>query len=174
MRAKRSRGKLRGFSNETCNCSGIEREHVHIGALGVGVILIGRRALAREIDERVPKAARAEEALARSIFALEAQRVARRSAAGFEDYLSAIFGTKRARGLRIGVDGEQVCQIHSIGLDCIPPVAIGIEDDSAGVEDLLNALWIFSDDADDHVDEFGRPERLANERTNADELGVVF
>jgi len=35
-------------------------------------------------------------------------------------------------------------------------------------------VGIFSCDADDHVDEFGWAEGLANEGTDADELGVVF
>ena len=39
---------------------------------------------------------------------------------------------------------------------------------------MLDAVRIFSCDADDHVDEFCRAEDLADERADADELGVVL
>jgi hypothetical protein len=38
----------------------------------------------------------------------------------------------------------------------------------------LDAGGIFSCDADNHIDEFGGPKGLADERTDADELSVVF
>jgi hypothetical protein len=39
---------------------------------------------------------------------------------------------------------------------------------------LLDAVRIFSCNADDHIDELGGAEGLADERADADELGFVF
>lgn len=97
-----------------------------------------------------------------------------RGAGGFQDYLGAIFLPERARRIGVGIGGEDVCELGRGGVDWIPPVAVGIEDDCAGAENLLDAVRIFSGDADDHVDEFGGAEGLADEWADADELGVVF
>ena len=105
---------------------------------------------------------------------MEAEGVARRGASGLEDYLAAIFLAERAGGIGVGIGGEERRELGWGSLDCVPPVTVGIEDDCAGVEDLLDAVGIFSCDADDHVDEFGGAESLADERADADELGVVF
>ena len=105
---------------------------------------------------------------------MEAKGVARRSAGGFEDCLGAIFLAERAGGIGFGIGGEERGEFGWGGVDCVPPVAIGIEDDGAGAEDLLDAVRIFSCDGDDHVDEFSGAEGLADERADADELGVVF
>ena len=64
LRAEGARGEMRGFFSEAGYTDRIERENVDVGALRIGVIAIGRRVTAREIDERVPKAANAEQALA--------------------------------------------------------------------------------------------------------------
>lgn len=98
----------------------------------------------------------------------------RRRAGGLKDYLGAIFRFERARGIRVGISRQKGCEVGWGGVDCVPPVTVGIEDDRAGAEDLLDAVRIFSCDADDHVDEFAWSEGLADERADADELGVVF
>ena len=49
-----------------------------------------------------------------------------------------------------------------------------MEDDGAGTENLLDALRLFSGDSDDHVNEFGGAERLADERPHADEFCFFF
>src|ERR1700751_1954939 len=105
---------------------------------------------------------------------METKCVARRSAGGFEDYLGAIFLSKRAGGVGVWISVEERGELGWGGVDCVPPVAVGIEDDCAGAEDLLDAVRIFSCDADDHVDEFGGAESLADEWADADKLGVVF
>jgi hypothetical protein len=105
---------------------------------------------------------------------MEAKGVSRRSAGGLEDYLAAIFLAERAGGIGLGIGGEESCELGCGGIDCVPPVAVGIKDNRAGAEDLLDAVRIFSCDADNHVDEFGGAEGLADERADADELGVVF
>ena len=105
---------------------------------------------------------------------MEAKCLARRSAGGLEDYFGAIFLAERAGGIGVGIGGEKSCEFGWSGIDCVPPVAVGIEDDCAGAEDLLDAVRIFSCDVDDHVDEFCGAEGLADERADADELGVVF
>jgi len=105
---------------------------------------------------------------------MEAKGVAGRSAGGFEDYLGAIFLAERTGGIRVGISVEEGGKFGWGGVDCVPPVAVGIEDDCAGAEDLLDAVRVFSCDADDHVDEFGEAEGLADEWADADKLGVVF
>ncbi len=105
---------------------------------------------------------------------MDAECVARRSAGGFEDYLGAIFLAERAGGIGVGISAEEGGEFGSGGVDCVPPVAVGIEDDRAGAEDLLDAVRIFSCDADDHVDELSGAEGLADEWADADKLGVVF
>ena len=142
--------------------------------MGVGIFAVCRSLLTGDIQEGVPEAAPAEETLARRVLAAEVKRVARRSAGRFEDYLGAIFGPERARRLRVGIFAENLGKLRCVGVDRIPPVAVGIEDDGAGAEYLLDARGIFSGDADDHVDQFGGAECLPDERADADELGVVF
>ena len=142
--------------------------------MGVGVFAVGGGLGAGEVEEDVPEAAGAEEAFACGVCAMEAKGVARGSAGGFEDYLGAIFLAERAGGICVGIGGEERGEFGCGGVDCVPPVAVGIEDDCAGAEDLLDAVRIFSCDADDHVDEFCGAEGLADERADADELGVVF
>ena len=142
--------------------------------MSVGVFAVGGVLLASEVEEHVPEAARAEEAFARGICAMEAKGVARRSAGGFEDYLSAIFLAERARGVGVGISVEERGEFEWGGVDCVPPVAVGVEDDCAGAEDLLDAVRVLSCDADDHVDEFCGAEGLADEWADADKLGVVF
>jgi hypothetical protein len=142
--------------------------------MSVGIFAVGGGVRAGEIDEHIPEATRAEEAFACGIRAMEAEGVAGRSAGGLEDYFCAIFLAERAGGIGVGIGGEEMCELGWGGVDCVPPVAVGIEDDCAGAEDLLNAVGVFSCDADDHVDEFGGAEGLADEWADADELGVVF
>ncbi len=105
---------------------------------------------------------------------MEAEGVARGSAGGLEDYFCAIFLAERAGGVGVGIGVEERGEFGWGGVDCVPPVTVGIEDDCAGAEDLLDAVGIFSCDGDDHIDEFGGAEGLADERADADELGVVF
>ena len=105
---------------------------------------------------------------------MEAKCVARRRTGGFEDYFCAIFLAERAGGVGIGIGGEERGEFGWGGVDCVPPVAVGIEDDCAGAEYLLDAVRVFSSDADDHVDELGGAEGLADEWADADKLGVVF
>ena len=71
---------------------------------------------------------------------MEAKRVARGSAGGFEDYFCAIFLAERAGGFGVGIGGEERGELGCGGVDCVPPVAVGIEDDCAGAEDLLDAM----------------------------------
>src|SRR5579862_1034822 len=105
---------------------------------------------------------------------MEAKGVAGRSAGGFEDYLGAIFLAERTGGIGVGISVEEGGEFEWGGVDCVPPVTVGIEDDCGGAEGLLDAVRVFSCDADDHVDEFGGAEGLADERADADKLGVVF
>ena len=105
---------------------------------------------------------------------MEAKSVARGSAGGLEDYFCAIFLAERAGGIGVGISVEEMGEFRWRGVDCVPPVAVGVEDDCAGAEDLLDAVRIFSCDADDHVDELSGAEGLADEWADADKLGVVF
>ena len=66
--------------------------------------------------------------------------MARRGAGGFQDYFGAIFVAERAGGIGVGIGGEERGEFGSGGVDCVPPVAVGIEDDGAGAEDLLDAM----------------------------------
>ena len=140
----------------------------------VGVFAVCRSLLTGDIHEGVPEAAPAKETLARPVLAAEVKCVARRSAWRFEDYLGAIFGMERAGWLRVGILAENFGKLSWIGVDRVPPVAVGIEDDGAGAEYLLDARGVFSGDAHDHVDQFGGTECLPDERADADKLGVVF
>ena len=105
---------------------------------------------------------------------MNAECVARGSASRFQDYFGAIFPFERAGGIGVGISVEEGGKFGRGGVDCVPPVAVGIEDDCAGAEDLLDAGRVFSCDADDHVDELGGAEGLADEWADADKLGVVF
>ena len=94
-------GEIGGFE-EFGDCGGVEWQGVDVGAMGVGIFAVGGGVRAGEIEEDVPEAARAEEAFAGGMGAMEAKSVARRSAGGFEDYLGAIFLAERAEGSASG------------------------------------------------------------------------
>src|ERR1700738_2316143 len=79
-----------------------------------------------------------------------------------------------ARGICVGRAGEKIGEFSGFGVETLPPVAVGMEDDGATAENLLDALRIFSGDGDDHVDEFSGAERLADEWAHADEFGFFF
>jgi hypothetical protein len=100
--------------------------------------------------------------------------VARWRVCGLEDYLGAIFAAEGAGRIGLWIAGQESCEFGGGGIDCVPPIAIGIEDDRTRAENLLDALRVFPCDADDHVNEFGWAEGLPDERADADELGVVF
>ena len=174
MGAKSAGGVASSLLGEGRDCGGVEGRDVEVGAVGVGVVAIVGRILAREVHECVPKAASAEKAFASSVGAREAKGVSSGSAGGFENCFGAIGGAEGARGLRVGICGEDGGEFGGSGVERVPPVAVGIEDDGAGAKDLLDARGIFSRDADDHVDELGGEERLADERAHGDELSVVF
>jgi hypothetical protein len=168
-----ARGEICGL-DELGDCGGVEWQDVDVSAMGVGIFAVGGDVRAGEVEEHVPQAARAEEAFACGIRAMEAKCVARRSAGGLEDNLGAIFLAERAGGVGVGISVEEGGEFGWGGVDWVPPVAVGIEDDCAGAEDLLDAVRVFSCDADDHVDEFCGTEGLADEWADADKLGVVF
>jgi hypothetical protein len=174
LSCERAWGVVGGLLREAGEGGGGEWHGVDVGVVGVGIFTVGGGLLASEVQERIPEAARAEESFACCIRAMEANGVAWRSAGGLEDYLGAILLAERAGGIGVGIAAEERREFGCGGVDCVPPVAVGIEDDCAGAEDLLDAVGIFSCDADDHVDEFGGAEDLANERADTDELGVVF
>src|SRR5580704_11359734 len=76
---------------------------------------------------------------------METKCVARRSAGGFEDYLGAIFLAEREGGVGVGISVEEGGEFEWGGVDCVPPVAVGIEDDCAGAEGLADA-WADADE----------------------------
>ena len=100
--------------------------------------------------------------------------MARRRAAGFEDYFGAIGGAEGAVGIGVGIVGENFGEGGDVGIESRPPVAEGMEDDGAGAENLLDAGGIFSGDLDDHVNEFRGAEGLADQRTHAEVFGFFF
>ena len=95
-------------------------------------------------------------------------------AARFEDCFGAILRAEWAGGIGVGIAGEQIRERGGVGLEALPPVAVGMEDDGAGAENLLDAAGIFSRDGDDHVHEFGGAEGLADQRAQADGAGFVL
>ena len=94
--------------------------------------------------------------------------------AGFQDYFCAIGGAEGARGVGVGIFGEEFGEGGGIGIEGRPPVTEGMEDDGAGAEDLLHARGIFSGDLDDHVHQFGGAEGLADQRAHAEVFGFFF
>jgi len=85
--------------------------------MGVGIFAVGGGLRASKVEENIPEAARAEEAFARSIRAMEAEGVACRSTGGFEDYLGAIFLAERAGGIGVGISGEEMGEFRWGGVD---------------------------------------------------------
>ncbi len=100
--------------------------------------------------------------------------MARGRAAGFQDYFGAICGAEGARGVGVGILGEEFGEGGGIGIERRPPIAEGMEDDGAGAEDLLHAGGIFSGDLDDHVHQFRGSEGLADQRTHAEIFRFFF
>ena len=64
MSGERAWGVLGGLLREAGDCGGGEWQGVDVGVMGVGVFAVDGGLLAREIEEHIPKAARAEEAFA--------------------------------------------------------------------------------------------------------------
>jgi hypothetical protein len=69
---------------------------------------------------------------------------------------------------------QELFDFGEIGSEGIPPVAIAVIEDRAGVEDLLDASGILTDHADDHVREFAEEKGLFDDGAHADVTGVVF
>ena len=112
-----ARGVLGGSLGEAGDCGGVEWHGVEVSAMGVGVFAVGRGLLEREVEENVPQAAGSKEAFAGCSSASEAQRVAWRSAGGFQDYFRAIFADKGAGGICVGIGGEKSSELGGGGVD---------------------------------------------------------
>src|ERR1700683_4188898 len=100
--------------------------------------------------------------------------MARWRAAGFQDYFHTIRSAERARGLGIGILGENFRKSHSVRVESLPPVTERMEYDGARAQNLLHARGIFSRDLHDHVHQFRCAEGLAHQRTHAEVFGFFF
>ena len=178
-------GVARGFLGKMCDLGRGEDDGVQVGAAGVGIFAVARAGLGcfGEIHQDLPEsgfvAQGAGEFLQRVAgfgdgISCDAERMARRRAAGFEDYFGAILRVEGAVGIGVGIFGENFGERGGIGIEGRPPVAEGMEDDGAGAEDLLDAGGIFSGDLDDHVNEFWGAEGLADQRAHAEIFGFFF
>ena len=163
---------------------GGEGDGVEVGAAGVGIFAVARAGLGffGEVHQDLPEAgfiaqdARdfVQRAGLRGGFFGDAQGMARGRAAGFQDYFCAIGGAEGADGVGVGIFRQNFREGCGVWVESLPPVAEGMEDDGAGAENLLHARGIFSGDLDDHVDEFGGAEGLADQRTHAEVFGFFF
>jgi hypothetical protein len=115
-----------------------------------------------------------QQAALAGLVAADAQRVARRKAAGLEDYFGAILGAECARRVGVGIFLQDFAQRDGVGFESGPPVAEGVKDDRSGAEDFLDPGEVFAGYADDHVHQLGGAESLADYRADAEVLGFLF
>jgi hypothetical protein len=175
-------GVASGFLGEAGDLLCGERDGVEVGAASVGIFAVARAGFFGEIHEDLPEAWLAAEGARdfwqrvglRCGFWRDAQRMARWRAAGFQDYFAAIGGAEGARRVGVGIFRENFGEGRGVGVESLPPVTEGMEDDGAGAENLLYARAIFSGDLDDHVHQFRGAEGLADQRTHAEIFGFFF
>ena len=113
-----------------------------------------------------------EEFFGRGIAAREFSDAALRAATAFEKDGGSFRGIEGTRGSVIGKRREECGDFGGIGGKGIPGVAVTVVDHRAGAEDLLDAVGLFADDGDDHVDELGETKGLPDDGAHADVAGV--
>src|ERR1700677_2303839 len=153
--AKGARRRARGFASETSDLLRGENQEIDVAALGVRVFAVSGSGIAREVHQIIPEAARTQQAAFAGLVAADAQRVARRGAAGLEDYFGAILGAECARRVGVRIFLQEFAQSGGVGFESGPPVAEGMKDNRSGAEDFLNPGEVFAGYADDHVPQLG-------------------
>jgi hypothetical protein len=161
-------GVAGGFSSEARDLVGAERDGVKVAAARVGIFAVARVGFLGEIHQDLPEAGFVaqdagdfvQQAGLCGCVSRDAQRMARRRAAGFQDYFDAIFGAEGARGVSVGILGENFRKRGGVRIESLPPVAEGMEYHRAGAQNLLHARGIFSGNLDDHVHQLRSTESL--------------
>ena len=176
-------GVLGGFVGQARDLGGREGDGIEVAAASVRIFAIARVGFFGEVHEDLPEAGLVAQGARdflqraggfRGGFFADAQRMARGRAAGFQDYFCAIGGAEGAGRVGIGIFGENFCQGSGVGIESLPPVAEGMEDDGAGAQNLLHPGGIFAGDLNDHVHQLRGAESLADQRTHAEVFGFFF
>jgi hypothetical protein len=150
----------------------LESETEKIGMARVGVFFVSRRVGGSQSEEQVPRGIFGKELFVGEIVAGELRDAALRAPTTLEKDRGGFFWSEGEQGIGVGKRREEGGDFGGIGGEGVPRITIAIVDDSAGAEDLLEAIGIFADDADDHVDEFGQKKGLSDDGTHADVAGL--
>ena len=142
-----------------------------IGVARVGIFLVVRRIDGSELEEQIPRGVFREKFFGGEIVAGKFGDDPLRAAAALEENSRGFRRIKGAGRIVIGKRREEGGEFGGISGEGIPSVTVTVVDDGARVEDLLDAVGLFTDDADDHVEEFGETEDLPDDGMHADVAG---
>lgn len=145
-----------------------------VGATCVGVFFVPRRRSCREIEKNIPWREPGEQLLFRSFLRGDLNDVPLHAATSFQEDGDGLRGLKFARGIVVGKGNKKFFDLWELRSDAVPPIAVAIVENRAGLKNLLHPGGIFSHDADDHVGEFTKTKNLFDDRTDADVAGVIF
>jgi hypothetical protein len=142
------------------------REGEEVGVEFIRIAEIGGRNFSGESNERIPKSPASEPAALSEENAGPFDGALREMAGQIEEHGVAGGGRKNAGGIGIRKFEKKGIERGPVRSKGGPPVAIIVEDERAGLKNTENAQCIFAGDGEDHVHEFTRVERLANDGTD--------
>jgi len=173
LRAKIARRKAKRFVNDGGADVRSESEKVDIGGALERVGGILRSRIRGERHQAIPQAGGREQRFAAGGFARDFDG-AMRGGSAFERDCGALVCAEWAGGIVAREVRERGCEFFGRKIERLPPVAVKMIDDGAGVEDLANSRGIFAGDAENHVEEFVRAEGLALNGADVEIVGVFF
>ena len=82
-----------------------------------------------------------------------------------------LFLTRTTYRLLRSLEALDLCALGGKG---VPPIAVAVVKNRAGLENLLDAHRVLSNNADHHVCEFAETKGLFDDRAHADVAGIIF
>ena len=169
-----ARGSVKERGEELLRAIKGEGEAEKIGMAGVRIFFIARGLCRGQMEKHIPRGLLREKFFGRGILAGKFGHAALRAATTLEKGCGTFGGIKGPRRVVVGKRREESGDFGEIGGEEVPAVAIAVVDDGASVENLPDAIGIFANDRDDHVDEFVETEGLPDDGTHADVAGVFI
>ena len=92
----------------------------------------------------------------------------------YQQDCDTFFRAKDASGIRVRKFGQGGGEILRGRVETRPPIAVKIEDDGSGAQDLAHTRGVFAGDGENHVQQFGELKRLADDWAHAEIFGFLF
>ena len=147
---------------------------VNVRVVCVRIFFVAWFGRLRRIQQDLPDASGAEQALARGFLPSDQNLRALRTAANFKRDRDYGRGVKRSGRIIVRKGSEKGDDFRRIRGKAFPPVAITVVHDGAGAKNLLQTGSILSRNAHDHVRELGKSKRLPHHRAHGHIARVFF